>query len=185
MTTSRHIILPKSLTVRLKTADKKSIRLDNVFCHLNIYSGDNSYYTFSFIPTDSDGKVFLTRDQILANTELKHFYNDSFPLDKSPVKFEFMVLDKNFISSFIKSVDSYLSVDLDSALNELRARGLTELQIDKATATIIRKKEEDRALNSLLKKNKNQSLDYSDDKSKITDHWTEEKEYVYDLILQT
>ena len=173
------------MTVQLKTADKKDIQLDNVLCHLNIYSADNSYYTYSFIPTAPNGKVFLTRDQILANTEIKHFYDDSFPLDISPVKFEFMVLDKDFISTFITSVDSYLSIDLDSALNELRNRGLTSLQIEKATPTIIQKKEEDQALNSFLKKNKNQTLDYSEDKSKITDHWTEEKEYVYDLILQT
>jgi SOS response regulatory protein OraA/RecX len=96
-----------------------------------------------------------------------------------------MVLDKDFISTFITSVDSYLSIDLDSALNELRTRGLTDVQIEKTTPTIIQKKEEDQALNSLLKKNKNQTLDYSEDKSKITDYWTEEKEYVYDLILQT
>ncbi|MGZ3908020.1 MAG: hypothetical protein ACXVPN_03900 [Bacteroidia bacterium] len=173
------------MTVRLKTADKKDVRLDNVLCHLNIYSDNDSYYTFSFIPTDSNGTVFLTRNQILANTELKHFYNDSFPLDKSPIKFEFMVLDKDFISSFIKSVDTYLSVDLDSALNELRTRGLTDVQIEKATPAIVQKKEEDLALNSFLKKNNNQTLTYSQDKSKISDRWTEEKDYVYDLILQT
>jgi len=184
MTTGKHIILPNSLTVRLKTADKKYIRLDNILCHLNIYSDNGSYYTFSFIPTDSDGTVFLTRDQILANTELKHFYNDSLPLDKSPVKFEFMVLDKNFLSSFINSVDSYLSIDLSSALNELRTHGLTEIQIEKATPTIIQKKEEDLVLNLFLKKSSNQNLVYSQDKSKIIDHWAEEKDYVYDLILQ-
>jgi hypothetical protein len=129
--------------------------------------------------------VFLTRDQILANTELKHFYNDSFPLDKSPVKFDFMVLDKEFISTFITSVDSYLSIDLDTALNELRTRGLTDIQIEKATPTIIQKKEEDLALSSFLKKNNNQTLTYSQDKSKISDRWTEEKDYAYDLVLQT
>ena len=173
------------MTVRLKTVDKKDIQLDNVLCHLNIYSDDNSYYTFSFIPTNSNGTVFLTRDQILANTELKHFYNDSFPLDKSPVKFDFMVLDKEFISTFITSVDSYLSIDLDTALNELRTRGLTDIQIEKATPTIIQKKEEDLALSSFLKKNNNQTLTYSQDKSKISDRWTEEKDYAYDLVLQT
>ncbi|MGZ3864349.1 MAG: hypothetical protein ACXVPE_09920 [Bacteroidia bacterium] len=96
-----------------------------------------------------------------------------------------MVLDKDFISSFIKSVDTYLSVDLDSALNELRTRGLTDVQIEKATPAIVQKKEEDLALNSFLKKNNNQTLTYSQDKSKISDRWTEEKDYVYDLILQT
>lgn len=183
-TAAKHIILPNSLTVQLKTADSNDIAIDNILCHLNIYSDNGSYYTYSFIPTDSNGTISLTREQIITNTQLRHFYNDSLPLDLTPVKFEFMILDRNFLSSIIESIDSYLSTGLSFAQNELRERGLTEKQIAEYTPMIIQKNEQDKALNSFLKQNRNHTFDYSQDKSKITDLWTEERDYYYDLAMQ-
>ena len=184
LTKQKHTILPKTLKVQLITADNKALKLDNVLCHLNIYSDNGNYYTYSFIPTNSNGCVVLTREQIVNNTELKHFYNDTLLLDNNPVKFEFLVLDKTFISDFINSTKMYLTIDQDATLQELRSRGLAEEQIKKAAPYIEQKREEDRLFNEFLQKNKNQSLDYSSEKSKIVDHWVEEMDYSYELKMQ-
>ena len=184
LTTQKHPILPKTLKVQLITADNKVLKVDNVLCHLNIYSDKGSYYTYSFIPTNSNGSVVLTKEQIINNTELKHFYNDTLPLDNNPVKFEFLVLDKTFISQFINSMQTYLSIGQEDALQELRSRGLTEEQIKKAGPLITQKRNEDSLFNEFLQKNNNQSLDYSSEKTKILDHWTEERDYSYELKMQ-
>ncbi len=149
----KHIILPNNLKIQLKSKDGKNIEKENILCHLNIYIDSTSYYTYSFIPTNSKGIVNLTKEEIVQNTELKHYYDESLPLDFRPVKFDFFVMDKAMIDNLISTMKNYLDQDIESIKYNLKNNGFTEEQIRKQVVLIEEKLELDKKLYELLKKN--------------------------------
>jgi protein tyrosine phosphatase len=177
----KHPILPNKITIQLKDKDGGNLKMENVLCHLNIYIDSLSYYTYSFIPTNSNGIVNLTKEQMIQNTELKHYFDERIPLDKTPVKFDFMVMDSNMLNGIISSMENYLTVDLESIKADLRSRGLTDAQISLQIPAIAEKMKSDKRLSEFLKKNKNAELDYSNGEKKITDFWNSESDYKYEL----
>lgn len=94
-------------------------------CHLNIYTGESSFLPFTFIPTDSKGKVILTKEEIIDNTELQHFYNERFTLDDTPIKFEFHILDKELLSNIVKNIKNYLNIKPFSIIEFLKRKGFS------------------------------------------------------------
>ncbi len=177
----KHIILPNNLKIQLKNKDGKNIEQENILCHLNIYIDSTSYYTYSFIPTNSNGIVNLTKEQIVQNTELKHYYDESLPLDFRPVKFDFFVMDKAMIDNLIFTMKNYLDQDIESIKYNLKNNGFTEEQIQKQVVLIEEKLELDKKLYELLKKNNNKELDYSQGEIKLTSFWKEKSNYQYNL----
>ena len=177
----KHPVLPNKISVQLKDENGDNIKIENVLCHLNIYIDSLSYYTYSFIPTNSNGIVELTRKQMIKNTELKHYFDERIPLDKKPVKFDFFVMDNNMLNGIISSMDNYLNIDLESIKADLKNRGLTDAQIAVQIPAIEEKMKSDKKLVGLLKKNKNAELDYSNGEKKITDFWNSESDYNYEL----
>lgn len=177
----KHPILPNKFSVQLKDKNGENLKIENVLCHLNIYIDSLSYYTYSFIPTDSNGIVELTKEQMIQNTELKHYYDKTIPLDKTPVKFDFMVMDTNLLNGIISSMENYLTVDLESVKSDLKQRGLTDSQIAQQIPAIKEKMESDKKLLEVLKTNRNAKLDYSNGQKKLTDFWNSESDYNYEL----
>ncbi|WP_299107651.1 hypothetical protein [uncultured Tenacibaculum sp.] len=177
----KHPILPNKISVQLLNNNGEKLKLENVLCHLNIYIDSLSYYTYSFIPTDSNGIVNLTKEQLIQNTELKHYYDKTIPLDQSPVKFDFMIMDTNLINGMITGMKNYLSVDIESIKLGLKQRGLNDSQIALQITTIKEKIESDKKLLEILEHNQNAKLDYSNGPKKITDFWNSESEYFYEL----
>jgi len=177
----KHPLLPKKISVQLKDKNGENLKIENVLCHLNIYIDSLSYYTYSFIPTNSNGIVNLTKEQMIQNTELKHYYDESIIADKTPVKFDFMVMENNMLKGIISSMENYLSIDTESIKANLKSRGLTDSQITLQTPAIEEKIKSDKQLLELLKKNQNAELDYSNGEKKITDFWDNETEYYYEL----
>lgn len=177
----KHPILPNKMSVQLKDKNGENLKKGKVLCHLNIYIDSLSYYTYSFIPTNSDGIVNLTKEQMIQNTELKYDFDERLPVDKTPVKFDFYVMDNNMICSIISSMENYLSVDIESIKSDLKNRGLTGTQIALQIPVIEEKMKSDKELYEFLKKNKNTELDYSNGEMKITDYWNSESDYNYEL----
>lgn len=177
----KHPILPNKISIQLKNKNGENLKIENVLCHLNIYIDSLSYYTYSFIPTNSNGIVNLTKEQIIQNTELKHYFDGSLPLDKKPVKFELFVMDNNMLNGIISSMENYLTVDIKSIKADLKSRGLTDEQIALKIPTIEKKMKSDKELYQFLKKNKNTELKNSNGELKITGFWNNESDYNYDL----
>lgn len=177
----KHPLLPKKISVQLKDKNGENLKMENVLCHLNIYIDSLSYYTYSFIPTNSNGIVNLTKEQMIQNTELKYYYDESILAEKTPVKFDFMVMDNNMLNGIISSMENYLSIDTESIKADLKSRGLTDSQITLQIPAIEEKMKSDKQLLEFLKKNQNAELDYSNGEKKITDFWDNETEYYYEL----
>lgn len=177
----KHPILPNKISVQLKDENGDNLKMENVICQLNIYIDSLSYYTYSFIPTNSNGIVNLTKEEMIQNTELKHYFDERIPLDKTPVKFEFMVMDNNLLNGIISSMENYVNIDIESIKTDLKSRGLTDAQIALQIPAIEEKKKSDKQLFEFLKKNKNAELNYSNGEKKITDFWNSVSDYNYEL----
>jgi protein tyrosine phosphatase len=177
----KHPILPNKISVQLKDENDDNLKMENVLCHLNIYIDSLSYYTYSFIPTNSNGIVNLTKEEMIQNTELKHYFDERIPLNKKPVKFDFMVMDNNLLNGIISSMENYVNIDIESIKTDLKSRGLTDAQIALQIPAIEEKMKSDKQLSEFLKKNKNAELNYSNGEKKITDFWNSESDYNYEL----
>ncbi len=177
----KHPILPNKISIQLKNENGDNLKMENILCHLNIYIDSLSYYTCSFIPSNSNGIVNLTKEQMIQNTELKHYFDERIPLDKTPVKFDFMVMDNNLLNGIISSMENYVNIDIESIKSDLKSRGLTDAQIALQIPAIEEKMKSDKQLSEFLKKNKNAELNYSNGEKKITDFWNSESDYKYEL----
>ncbi len=162
----------------IKNKPKSLIVKDLFFCHV---LSSLSYYTYSFIPTNSNGIINLTKEQMIQNTELKHYFDERIPLDKTPVKFDFMVMDNNMLNGIISSMENYLNIDIESIKADLKNRGLTDSQIALQIPPIEEKMKSDKQLSEFLKKNRNVELSYSNGEKKITGFWNNETDYNYEL----
>ena len=177
----KHPILPNKMSVQLKDKNGENLKKGKVLCRLNIYIDSLNYYTYSFIPTNSDGIVNLTKEQMIQNTELKHDFDERLPVDRTPVKFDFYVMDTNMIHSIILNMENYLNVDIELIKSDFKNRGLTDTQIALQIPAIEEKMKSDKELYEFLKKNKNAELDYSNGEMKITDYWNSVSDYNYEL----
>jgi len=129
--------------------------------------------------------VILTREDILNNTELKHYYDENLVIDKSPVKFEFFIIGKETLKHLISSFRGYLNVKPESIKADLKRRGFNESQIEQGILKAVRKQKEDEGLYENLIQNKNADLDYSEENSKIVGYWNEGKDYEYEIKIKT
>jgi len=179
-----HLILPNTFTIQLKDKNGDPVKIENVLCHLNIYSDELSYHTYSLIPTNSEGIVKLSRQQIINNTELKHTYDESIPLDKTPVKFDFFVIKSEVIDIITSSMKKYLSLDIESIKVDMKNQGFSDTQITAQLQIIEEKMKSDKKLYALLKKQRNSDFNYSKREPKITDYWTSETDVAYDITIE-
>ena len=177
------LIIPSSFEVQLQNKHEENIEVNNILCHLNIHIDESSFYTYSFIPTNAKGKVVLTKEQIIQNTGLKHANYQKVNLEKVPTKFDFRVLDKQLIASFISSLNSYLGVKPASIRKDLLDRGFSKAQINQEIPKALAQQEEDKLLYSYISKNNNSLLEYSEEHSKIEGIWEDEIAYHYYLKL--
>lgn len=180
----KHIILPSNIRFQLKDKKGNNFKIENILCHLNIYIDSLSYYTYSFIPTDTSGGVNITKEQIIENTELKHYYDERIILNKSPVKFDFFVINDNRLKGIISSMKNYLTLDLESIKTNLKNSGLTSAQIAAQISGIEEKMKSDKRLYEFLKKNNNTELNFSEGEIKITGLWNKESDFNYNLSLK-
>lgn len=177
----RHPILPGKISIQLQNKNGENLRTENILCHLNIYIDLWSYYTYSFIPSNSNGTIILTKEQLIQNTELKHSFDEKLPLDSTPVKFDFFVMDTNMINGIISSMEHYLSIDIKFIKAGLKKQGLTDEQIAFQIPMIEEKMESDQQLYLFLKKNKNAELENKNRELKLTGFWENESDYNYEL----
>jgi len=178
----KHTILPKSITIQLKDLEGNNLEIENVLFHLNIYIGDSSgCYTYNSIPTNNQGILYLTRAQIINNTELKHYFDSTLARDNRPVKFEIFILGNDMLSNLMSGIKNYLSNSLDFTKADLKRRGFSEIQIEKEISKIKNAKKRDFVLYEFLKSNKNTLLNYTEESAKITGQWKSEEDFKYEL----
>ena len=175
----KHTILPKSLKLQLVEKDGTPIEIENILCHLNIYTSSSSCYTYSFIPTNASGAIFLKKEELIASTGLKHWFDNTLILDKAPVKFDLFLIEQEILDYFLSGVKNYLEVKPDAIETDLKKIGFNKSQIEKELPRAIKKQKEDREFFQFVRNNRNSELIYTKVNSKITGFWDEEKDYEY------
>jgi len=184
MTESNKIILPKSFEVQLLDEHSNELKSKNILCQLNIFKNDNSYYTYSFIPTNNSGKIILTRKNLIFNTELKHEINQPKSNKSEPTKFEFFVIGNELITRMTKSIKSFIGRTENEIKEELNGLFSNQDQINKEVQKVKLIQSKDEKLYNLLKSNTNKGLIYSAEHSKIQSEWEKAIDYKYKLKLK-
>ena len=178
------MIIPERLTVQLVDINGLPIRKANILCHLNIYSGQEGYFTYSFIPTNLDGTIHLTRKEIIENTELNHILGKHVTFDENPIKYELFVLAKSTLNFLLNNMKHYLNTSIESIKEDLKKRGLKEQQIAIEIPKIILKIEEDKILYDLLINSSNHEIEFTEKHSKLTGLWTSTSNYQAHLTVK-
>lgn len=178
------LVVPKSINIQVVDENSEDLRLKNILCHLNIFNNDNSWFTYSFIPTNINGQVRLSREEIINNTELKHQKNLQNEPKLKPTKFEFFVIDNDILSVMLKNTKLFLSQTDEDVIKELESHLKNETAINNELRKIKQKQIEDEVFYKLLKSNENSNLIFSPNKSKIRGEWEEEIDYEYKLKLK-
>ena len=176
-----NIIIPNSLKFQLKDLNDLDFVFNNVLCQLNIYQNTKSYYSYSYIPTNSNGEIVLTKDDIIQNTELKYHFDEGLTLDESPVRFEFFVIDHGIISFLISNMKKNLNVKPDSVKSELMKRGLNNEQVMTELSKITSKHKSDKIFLEFVAQNKNIELELTEEVFKIAGHWESQTDYEYQI----
>jgi len=168
--------LPEEITIQVKTSDQSNLELDFVLCSIYITIVDHEdCYEYHFIPTDSNGQIKLTKDDIIYNTELQFYYDNKLPLDDSTVKFDIMITPKEFIRYF-----NHSAYKNDKTLESIKKNNKSDWHIVRWTFFM-----EMHDFNcKIIEKNKNLRLSYNSDESIISGNWTDSETCKYDLIMQ-
>ena len=82
------MILPSKIEIQITNAAGKPNPLGNVLFGLKIFTSDGSYHNYSPFKSDMAGHIVLTKQDIIANTELKWEKNLQ---SKIPTRFELYV----------------------------------------------------------------------------------------------
>lgn len=176
--------LPQTLTIQLKSSTN-DIKLDNVFCVYWISIGADDCFSQHFIPTDSDGKIVLTRKEILHNTTLETYYEENSPFDDFPIRFDFEVQSAARLAEEIKGIERDIAGFAFEEIDKLapHSRGLDKEFVKHLKHETGIRIEKDKVRLPTLKQNRNQSLNVQEKQYQITESWTEERNYYYELVL--
>ncbi len=168
--------LPEEILIQLKSVDQCDLKLDFVLCSIFISVGDHEdCYAYHCIPTDSNGQIKLTKEDLIYNTELQFYYDASLPIDNSITRFDIFVTPQELIKYFNHGAyNDYKPIEHYKARNKW----------DWHTARWIFFIERNDLESESVKRCRNLSLNYSSQKSALTGDWLEAGKYNYDLTLQ-
>lgn len=168
--------LPEEIFIQLKSPDQLDLKLDFVLCSIFISVVDQEdCFAYHCIPTDSNGQIKLTKDDLIYNTELQFYYDGNLPIDNSITQFDILVTPQELIKYFNhKAYNDYKPIEQYKARHKL----------DWHTARWIFFIERHDIESEYVKCCRNLNLNYSSEKSALTGIWTETKKYKYDLTMQ-
>lgn len=171
--------IPNSITIKLVNPKREPQPILHVIAILKIFITKDSYHTFSIIATDSFGEIRLTRDEIIANTEIIKQ-----ELSGHPTYFEFHLwkednlrLMKNQIENLLKSL-----ANPDGVIHQLKSIGVPDSQIENEIKKTKKKELEDRQLLEQLSQSANHRLKPSN--HKLSGTWDSDTEQVYELVVE-
>lgn len=168
--------LPEEIIIQLKTSDQMDIKLDLVLCSIYITVVDHQdCWTYHNIPTDANGQIKLTREDLIYNTELQFWFDDKLPLDDSLVLFDIRVTPQEFIRYF-----NHSAYNEDKPIDKYRKNNKWSWH----TARWIFFMESHESNSKIVEMCNNLMLNYDSDKSSVTGNWREAGKYRYDLVLQ-
>ena len=176
--------IPKRIKVQIKDSNSVNIEMSNILCDLKIYINEANWYNYSCIPTNSNGQIILTKEEIIHNTGLKNVRTELKHENPTSVKFELCIIDNKLLDIMISSLQTYLEKGPKELKRELRMKGLIESRIEVEITKVLRKQNIDRTFYSGLIKNQNANLMYSMNLSKIKGIWHGLSSYEYELLLR-
>ena len=152
------MILPSKIEIQITNAAGRPNLLENVLFGLKIFTSDGSYHNYSPFKSDMGGHIVLTKQDIIANTELKWEKNLQ---SKIPTRFELYVWRGEEATDLIKTTKELLELYEDEKRLEegLKQRGIVGENMKHALLAISKQAPEDKefylsikdAINHLVK----------------------------------
>jgi RimJ/RimL family protein N-acetyltransferase len=175
------MILPSKIEVQIIDAVGKPNLLGNILFGLKIFTSDSSWHNYSFFKSDIAGHIVLTKQDIIANTELRWEKNFQSVI---PTKFELYVWQGEQAAKVIEATKKSLELCKDEKFVEqdLKRHGVVGENITHALSVITRKAVEDEkfylyirdAINHLVKV----------DTGKIEGIWFDDSPKLYQFVIQ-
>jgi len=141
---------------------------------------NGGWHNFSFFKSNSSGYIILAKEDVIANTELKHRSVDSLFSEK----IELYVWDAKQIGDLVKVSRriSELSADENFIRQDLKRHGIADEDIPEAIRITKNGNEKDRAFYDLIKDAMNDSVKVVT--RKIEDVWNDEFPKLYEFIIE-
>ncbi len=153
--------------------------LENVLLGLKIFTSDGSYHNYSPFKSDMAGHVVLTKQDIIANTELKWEKNFQ---SKIPTRFELYVWRGEESIDLIKTTRELLERYEDEKLLEedLKRRGIAGENMKHALLAISKQALEDKKFYLSIKDTINHLIKVHPEK--IEGIWLDDSPKLYQFI---
>ena len=177
-------MLPEKIEIQLIDKCGSFFPLEHILFGLRIFNEDGSYHNYSNFKTDENGKVVLTRQQIIDNTELKWENAQVDSLQKT--KFEIYIWNGKEISQLVARVENLLKAynSEEKILEDLRLRGVTEQIAETAMVNIRRQSNADRQYYEFIQPTLNNEIVAKE--NSIIGYWSDNlpKQYQFEVSLK-
>jgi hypothetical protein len=176
------MILPSKIEIQITNAAGKPNPLGNVLFGLKIFASDGSYHNYSPFKSDMAGYVLRTKQDIIANTELKWEKNLQ---SKIPTRFELYVWQGEEAIDLIETTRELLELYEDEKFIEedLKRHGIVGESMKHALSAISKQAPEDKEFYFSIKDAINHLVKVHSEK--IKGIWLDNSPKSYQFVIQT
>jgi hypothetical protein len=137
------MILPSKIEIQIINVAGRPNPLGNVLFGLNIFTSGSSYHNYSLFKSDMAGHIVLTKQDIIANTELKWEKNLQ---SKVPTRFELYVWRGEKAIDLIEDIRESLKIFEDDKFVEenLKRHGIVGERLKHALSVARKQAAEDK-----------------------------------------
>jgi G3E family GTPase len=176
------MILPSKIEIQITNAAGKPNPLGNVLFGLKIFTSDGSYHNYSPFKSDMAGHIVLTKQDIIANTELKWEKNLQ---SKIPTRFELYVWQGEQDIDLIEDIRESLKLFEDDKFVEenLKRHGFVGERLKHALSVARKQAAEDKEFYLSIKGAINHLIKVHPEK--IKGIWLDNSPKSYQFVIQT
>ena len=173
--------LPIKIDIQIIDSAGRPNSIGNVLFGLKIFISDDSWHNYSVFKSNAAGHITLTRQDIIANTELKWEAN---VLSATPTKFELYVWEGQQADEIIKVTKHLLELYNNKAFLEqdLKKHGIAEDNIPKALESTSSKAIEDKIFYDFIKEAVNSTVNVTT--ARIEGVWSDGFQKSYQFIIE-
>jgi hypothetical protein len=174
------MIVPTEIEIQIVNEDGHPAPIANVLFGLKIFTSHGGWHNYSFLKSDTEGHIALTRKEILENTQVIF---DSSQSDNIPTKFELSIYDGQFVLGLNRSMKQLLALYNDKGLirEDLMRHGIVEDNLPTAMEATEKKRKEDVALYERIKDAVNDKIEVSS--PKMEGFWSDTLPKHYEFVV--
>jgi hypothetical protein len=152
------MIVPAEIEIQIVNGEGRPTPMANVLFGLKIFTSYGGWHNYSFFKSDRDGRILLTRKEILENIQV--IFDSPMNAD-IPTKFELSIYDGQFVLGLTRSMKQLLALYNDKGFirEDLMRHGIVEDNLSTAIEATERKRKEDVALYERIKDSVNDKID--------------------------